>query len=90
MVSIISWIKKELEILKDSFPQIVQGFILFILFFSGFGCALFLRYQGFNGAIIATAGIIVEAIGIFICYLFFKAYLLEETEKGSTDKKKRK
>ncbi|MHA1438496.1 MAG: hypothetical protein ACTSPD_13050 [Promethearchaeota archaeon] len=87
MSAILSWIKKELEYLKDSFIEIIMGFIFFILAFSGLGVALLLRYLEFNGNIIASVGIVTEMIALFLCYFIFKGYLKLEEEVKQTEKK---
>jgi len=81
MNSLISWIKKELGYLKDSFMEIVKGFFIFILASSGLGSALFLRYLGYNGTIIIFVSIIIEVISLLICYFLFKGYLKQAEEK---------
>jgi len=84
----MSWLKKELDYIKDSFSQIIKGFILFVCATSGLGCALLLRHLGYNGTIIAFTGIVVEAIGLFLSYLFFlKHFTLEEDETIQKGKK---
>lgn len=85
MVLVFSWIKKELMYLKDSFFEIVKGIILVILASSGLGCALFLRYLGFNGTIITLFGIITEIISLLLCYFLFQGYLKTE-EKSEPSK----
>jgi len=91
MSFIFSWIKKQLEYLKDSFPDIIRGFIFFFLAISGVLCAFILRYAGFNGIIIATASVSVEFIGMMICYFFFKNFIKtgKDTEFSRTDKLKK-
>ena len=90
MSSLISWIKKELDYLGDSIPDILRGFVFFLLAFSGFGIALILRYLEFNGTIIASVGIITEGISMFITYLFFKGYLKVSEEKTPDQKRIKK
>ena len=88
MVLVFSWIKKELIYLKDSFFEIIKGFILVILASAGLGCALFLRYLGFNGTIITFFGIITEIISLLLCYFLFRGYLKTE-EKPEPSKSKK-
>ena len=87
MVVIFSWIKKELVYIKDSFFEIIKALFFVILASSGFGCALFLRYLGYNGTIITFVSLIVEFIGLVICYLLFKGYLKSEETIEPTKKK---
>ena len=87
MSSFFTWIKKELGYIKDSFPEIIKGFILFILAFSGLGCALVLRYLGYNGTIITFLGIATEFVGLILCFFVFKGYLKPREEPGPTKKK---
>ncbi|MFX0035073.1 MAG: hypothetical protein ACFE9I_05470 [Candidatus Hermodarchaeota archaeon] len=87
MVSIFSWIKKELVYLKDSFFEVIKGIIFVILVSIGLGCALFLRYLGFNGTIISFFGILTEFVSLFLCYFLFRGYLKSE-EKSELSKSK--
>ena len=89
MVLVFSWIKKELLYLKDSFFEIIKGFIFVILASAGLGCALFLRYLEFNGTIITLFGIITEIISLLLCYFLFRGYLKTE-EKSEPSKPKGK
>lgn len=84
----MSWIKKELLYLKESFSQIIQGFILFVFACSGLGVAILLRYLEFGGTIIAFIGIVIEAIAMILSYLIFRKFfkprkepITEETRK---------
>ena len=81
MVSIFSWIKKEIIYLKDSFIEIIKGIILVALASSGLVFALLLRYLGYNGTIITFFGLISEFIALILCYFLFRSYL--ETEEKS-------
>jgi len=85
----MSWLKKELDYVKDSFSLIINGFILFVCATSGLGCALLLRYLGYNGQIIAFTGIVIEAIGLFLSYLFFQKHLKAEEEDEAMQKGKK-
>ncbi len=78
MPSIISWIKKQILYLKDSFIDIIRGFIFFILAFSGFGCALVLRLLQYNGIIIAIVSCTIEGIAMLLNYFIFRGYLKQE------------
>ena len=88
MSSLISWIKKELEYIKDSFLEIIKGFIIFILASAGLGCALFLRYLEYNGTIIAFFSIVIESISLILCYFLFKGYLKQQEEPESSKQTK--
>ena len=91
MSAVISWIKKELEYLKDSFPEILKGFVFFVLSISGFAVGILLRTLGFDGYVILFGGIVTAIICTFILYLFFKKYLkTEETERPPQKKGKKK
>ncbi len=74
------WLKKELGYIKSSFSQILIGILLVGLTISGLGSALFLRFAGFNGTIIAFAGITIEVIGIIISYLLLRRYVIPKKE----------
>ena len=84
----MSWIKKQIQYLIDSLWQIIQGFILFSLAFSGLGCALLLRDLGYNGIVISGVSIIVEGFALILCYFLFKGYLKIEEIKVPESKKK--
>jgi hypothetical protein len=89
MSPLISWIKKELTYIKDSFIDIIKGFIFFILATSGLAVAIFLRYSGYDGTAITFVGLLVEFISLFLCYFLFKKYLKskEELEKSNSKDK---
>jgi hypothetical protein len=89
MSPLISWIKKELIYIKDSFIDIIKGFIFFVLATSGLAVAIFLRYSGYNGTAITFVGLLVEFISLILCYFFFKRHLKskEELEKSDTKHK---
>lgn len=84
----MSWFKKQIQYLIDSLWQMIQGFILFSLAFSGLGCALLLRHLGYNGIVISGISIIVEGIALILCYFLFKGYLKIEEIKVPKSKKK--
>ena len=82
--------KKILEIIYNNLIQIFNGSILFLLSFSGLICAFILRNFDYNGAIIASFGILIESVAIFICYLFFKRYFKKEEAKAPSESKGKK
>lgn len=90
MVVLFSWIKKELIYLKDSFSEIIKAIILTILAASGFVCAIFLRYQGYNGTIITFVSLVVEFIALVLCFFMFRSYFKSEesTEQSKPKGKK--
>ncbi len=85
----MSWIKKELNYLKDSFSQILNGFLLFILVSSGLGCAILLNYFELNGTIIAFLSVIIQVIALILSYFLVRKYFIEKDEKHPEDIKKR-
>jgi hypothetical protein len=87
----MSGLKTGLGYLKDSFSQILKGFILFILATSGLGFAILLRDLGYNGSTIAFAGIILEAIGLILSYILLLKYVtIKEEDKEKEQKGKGK
>ncbi|MCK4687847.1 MAG: hypothetical protein KAT66_06940 [Candidatus Lokiarchaeota archaeon] len=90
MASPFTWIKKELGYIKDSFLEIIKGFILFILAFSGLGFALVLRYLGYNGTIISFLGVATELIALILCYFMFKGYVKPREEPEPSKPKGKK
>lgn len=76
----MSIIKKELNQLRISFPQILKAFILFLFSCSGLGIALFLRFLDYNGTIIAFIAILVESIAMVLNYFMFRTYFREKKE----------
>lgn len=86
------WLKKELGYIKSSFSQILIGILLVGLTISGLALAIFLRFAGFNGTIIAFAGITIEVISLIICYLLLRRYVIpkEEGRNKSAQKVKAK
>jgi len=75
-------LKKELGYIKSSFSQILIGILLVGLAISGLGFAIFLKFAGFNGTIIAFGGITIELICIVISYLLLRKYVIPK-EEGS-------
>ena len=92
MSGIISWFKNKLEYLKDSLPEIIKGFLLFILVLSGLGCAIYLRYLGYDGYMITFISIIVQVLAMIFSYFLFKKYLIsdENMETRQITKKKKR
>jgi glucan phosphoethanolaminetransferase (alkaline phosphatase superfamily) len=87
MSSIFSWIKKQLGYFINSIPEIVKGFVLFILAFSGLGCALILRYYDQSGTIIMAVGISIEVLAMIAIYFIFKSYFKSEESVKQLEKK---
>jgi membrane-anchored glycerophosphoryl diester phosphodiesterase (GDPDase) len=85
----MSKIRNAIRYILKILARLINGFILFLLSFSGLLFAILLRQLGYNGAIIASLGLLVEGIALFFCYLFFKGYLQSE-EKPETPSKKGK
>lgn len=83
-------IRSQIEYLIDSASQIIKGFILFLLSFSGLLCALLLRHYDYNGSIIAGVGVLVEVVAMTLCYLIFKGYLKKEDAPEPRGKKGKK
>ncbi|MFX1321215.1 MAG: hypothetical protein ACFFAQ_06170 [Promethearchaeota archaeon] len=90
MASLFTWIKKELGFIKDSFLEIIKGFILFILAFSGLGCAIVVRYLGYNGTIISFLGVATELVALILCYFMFKGYVKPREEPEPSKPKGKK
>jgi len=87
----MSELKTGLGYIKDSFSQIVKGFILSILATSGLGFAILLKYFGYNGSTIAFAGIVLEVIGLILSYILLRKYVtIAEEDKGKEQKGKGK
>jgi len=87
----MSGLKTGLGYIKDSFSQILKGFILFVLVTLGLGFAVLLKYLGYNGSIIASIGITLEAIGLILSYLLLRKYVtLKEEEDGNKKERKGK
>lgn len=85
----MSGLKTGLGYIKDSFSQILKGFILFIFATSGLGFAILLRHLNYNGSTIASAGIILEAIGLVLSYLLLRKYVSQK-EEGDNKKQEKK
>jgi len=84
----MSYVKKEIRYIRDSFSQILKAFIIFILFSSGLFVAILLRNIGINGTMISFVSIISEIISIILCYFLLKKYIVvteeKEVKKGKT------
>ncbi len=89
MSFILTWFKKELKFLVESLPEIFKGFVLFLLLFSGLGVAILIRMAGYNGAVIALGGVVVEGFSIVLCYIIFKKYLKSRDENRASEKVKK-
>lgn len=87
MTSIFSWFKKEIVYIKDSFFEIIKGFILFILSFSGLASAIFLRYLNYNGITITVISVAIEFAALILCYFFFKGYIKPKEKEESLSSK---
>jgi hypothetical protein len=85
----MSGLKTGIGYIKDSFSQIVKGFILFIFATSGLAFAILLRELGFNAGTIASAGLILEAIGLVLSYLFLRKYVTLKEEEDDRKKEKK-
>lgn len=74
----MSWIKKELVYLKDSFAQMIYGFVIFLLVSSGLGFAILLNLFNLNGTVIAFISIIIQIIALFLSYFLVRKYFKEK------------
>lgn len=90
MASVFSWIKKEIGYIFSSFSQIIKALLLVGFASSGLGCAVFLRYLGYNGTIITFVSIIVEIIALVLCYFLIRGYLKTAEKKESSASKGKK
>lgn len=82
----MSGIKTTLGYIKDSFSQILKGLILVILATSGLAFAILLKHLGFNGSIIASAGLILETIGLVLSYLLLRKHIKLKEEENNKQK----
>ena len=85
----MSGLKTGLGYIKDSFSQILKGFILFVLATSGLGVAILLREFDFNGSTIASTGIIFEVIGLILSYILLRKYVILKEEEDIKKKEKK-
>ena len=90
MSSIFSWLKKEIIYIKDSFFEIIKGFVLFILCLSGLASAIFLRYLNYNGITITIISIAIEFVALILCYFIFKVYIKPEKKEEPISSKGKK
>ncbi|MFX1455743.1 MAG: hypothetical protein ACFFDB_10250 [Promethearchaeota archaeon] len=89
MSTIFSWIKREILYIKDSFKEILKGFIIFALASSGLVIAILFRYMGYNGTIIVFFGLVSEFFALFLCYLLLKGYLRSKEEQEKSELKQK-
>ena len=87
MPSVFPWIKKEFLYIKDSFKEIIKGFVIFALASSGLIIAILLRYFGYNGTVITFYGIVVEFVALFLCYFILKDYLKSKEDQEKSEAK---
>lgn len=85
----MSLLKKQLNQIRISFSQLIKGLLLFLLSSSGLVFAIFLRFLGSNGTIIAFGGILVEIVALAINYFMFRSFLREKKEISEEKEKKR-
>ncbi|MFW9877191.1 MAG: hypothetical protein ACFFG0_29220 [Candidatus Thorarchaeota archaeon] len=90
MSLLFSWIKKEFDYIKNSFIDIIRGFVVFILASSGLLAAIILRYLEFNGTIITFFSLIVEFLSLFLCYFLLREYIKSKEELGAIKPKEKK
>jgi len=86
----MSYVKKEIRYVRDSFAQILKALFIFVLFSSGLFVALLLRMAGTNGTIISFVSIVSEIITLIICYFLLKKYIKPTEEKEEAKKGKAK
>ena len=89
MSSVFSWIKKQIGYLFNSIPEILKGFILFILIISGIGIAILLRLVDQGGILIASVSITIEVFAMVAIYFLFRKYLKPEEEIKTVSVKKK-
>ncbi|MFO7795980.1 MAG: hypothetical protein ACQERB_12165 [Promethearchaeati archaeon] len=90
MSNISSKVRDFLKNLLNSLPEIIFGFILFLLAISGVIIALILRSLGFNGANIVFLSLITEIFCLIAGYFIFnRRYIKEEPEKEKIKKFKK-
>ena len=77
----MSFVKKEIRYIRDSFSQILKALFIFISFSSGLFVALLLRSIGTNGTIISFVSIISEIIMLIMCYFLLRKYVKVTEEK---------
>ncbi|TFG23778.1 MAG: hypothetical protein EU532_13175 [Promethearchaeota archaeon] len=85
----MSFVKKEIGYIRDSFSQILRAIFIFVLFSSGLICALLLRLVGTNGTFISFISITIEIIMLIISYFLLNNFI-ETTEKTEGVKGKTK
>lgn len=86
----MSLVKKQIDQIRISLPQIIRAFILFILSSSGLVFAIFLRFLDSNGTVIAFGGILVEIVALALNYFLFRKYFRERKESSEKREKKSK
>jgi len=77
----MSFVKKEISYIRDSFSQIIRAFIIFMLFSSGLFSALLLRVVGINGTFISFISISIEIIMLIISYFLLKRFIQPAEKK---------
>ncbi len=89
MPPVFSWLKRELIYMKDSFKEILKGFIVFALASSGLVAAILLRYFGFNGTVITFYGLVIEFVSLFLCYFILKDYIKFKEDQDKSEMKEK-
>ena len=82
----MSWIKREVNYLKDSIPQIAYGFLIFLLVSSGLGFAILLNFININGTVIAFTSVIIQLIALILSYFLVRKYFIEKEPEDSKKK----
>lgn len=83
----MSWLKKELNYIKESIPQIINGFLLFLLVSSGPGVAIFLNFLDQNGTIIAFLSFVIELLSLIASYFLVRKHFIDKEEVSKIQKK---
>jgi protein-S-isoprenylcysteine O-methyltransferase Ste14 len=86
----LSKIKDYIGFLISSLREIIKGFLLFIFATSGLFAAVISRSLDFNGVIISIIGIIVEVVGMVLCYFAFRSFLDEKEKQIKKESKSKK
>ncbi|MGQ4872887.1 MAG: hypothetical protein ACP6IY_02325 [Promethearchaeia archaeon] len=89
MASFGTWIKRQFGAIKENFPEIIKGIVLFILSLAGYIIGILLRILGYNGIVILSIGALIQIITSILIIIIFRNYIKTDIKEKKQISKKR-